>query len=134
MPSLLSHSRAKTPDPIADALQRVNEGDIVELGTTKQLFTRPETFIVTEVTERPSLGTPTGMSCRSSANTQTVDSISLLGPYDDQYSIDLRPSQSPISHRPVELVARPTSGGASRQSRHSKSYGAVEYLTLMNDT
>ena len=130
MTSLLIHPRAQEPDPIATALHRVEPGDLIELGTSVEPFTRPETFIVHEVsTSDHALAHTADITGATSAN-RRYERISLHGPYDDHYAVEFRDTPSTTAmHEPPELVSHPQSAHDGYTTR-STSYGPIEYLVL----
>lgn len=133
MTSLLQ-LRAQEPDPIATALHRVEPNDLIELGTSVEPFTRPETFIVQDVatSERSqTAATDDSKSVSTSASvTHRAKQISLYGPHDDQYIIDLS-DDAPLTpqYRP-ELVAQPDTSSNGRTARRATNYGPIEFLVL----
>lgn len=131
MTSLLIHPRAQEPDPIATALHRVEPGDLIELGTSVEPFTRPETFIVHEVsTSDHGLAHTAEITGATIAN-QRYERISLRGPHDDHYAVEFRDTPSTTAiHEPPELVSHPQSAPDGRTTTRSTNYGPVEYLVL----
>lgn len=131
MTSLLIHPRAQEPDPIATALHRVESGDLIELGTSVEPFTRPETFIVRDVSTIDHALAHTAEITDATSADQRYERISLQGPHDDHYAVEFRDAPSMTAmYEPPELVSHPESTSDGRITTRSTSYGPIEYLVL----